>query len=92
MKGRRLILVGLLLSLLLVPWTSAWADTESQDGLVWNDWVDTVVQWVVGLVTDGPDTETLTFEAPNSENELQTQVPTDQDRHGGLDPDSHSAK
>jgi|GEM_PF-5750126 hypothetical protein len=95
MKVRRLILVGLLLSLLLLPWTSAWADTESQDEPVWNGWVDTVdtvVQWIVGLVTDDTDTNTFTLEAPDPESQLQTQIPTEQDRHGGLDPDSNTAK
>lgn len=95
MRVRRLIFVGLLVSALLLPWTSASAAPESQDEPVWTGWIDSVVQWVAAIVTTedgGTDTEdggTVTFTLdPADTSQLHSQPSDDSERRVSIDPDS----
>jgi len=92
MKIYRLVIVGLVLGLLVTP--VAWADSETgeEEGLWGLDWVDEVVSWIVGLVTEEPDpigTDIDLFSLGDpTGNELQSTPPPDEDRQASIDPAS----
>lgn len=95
MKAFRLVIVGLVLALLIAP--IAWADSESagDEGIRDLDWIESVVTWIAGLVTEEPDptgttTELLSPVDPSGE-EFQSE-PSEGERQGGLDPAGHTAK
>lgn len=94
MRIYRLVIVGLVLGLLVTP--IAWADSEAgeEQGLWGLDWVDEVVSWVVGLITEGPDPIGTDLEllspADPTANELQT-TSSDEDRTVAIDPAGNKA-
>lgn len=96
MRIYRLVIVGLVLGLLVTP--IAWADSETgeEEGLWGLDWVDEVVSWVVGLITEGPDpigigTDTELFSlADPTASEFQSTPPPDEDRQASIDPASNN--
>ena len=84
---RRLILVGLLVSLLTTP--IAWADTTAgQDEGLWSfDWLRNVVSWVQSII-EGPDPipqDKSPLDLQDSQQEAQS-VPAEEDRSTGIDP------
>lgn len=89
MKIYRLVIVGLVLGLLVTP--IAWADSETgaEEGLWGLDWVQGVVSWIAGLITEEPDpigTDVgLLSPAEPTELELQS-TPSDEDRTVAIDP------
>lgn len=92
MKIYRLVIVGMVLGLLVTP--VAWADSDAgeEEGLWGLDWVDEVVSWIVGWVTEEPDpigadTDLFSLEDPTG-NEFQSTVPSDEDRQTSIDPAS----
>jgi len=85
MKVRRLLMVGLLLSLLVSPLT--WADTTAGDeeGFWGIDWLQNLVSWAQSII-EGPDPipqNPLELEDPQQE--VQS-IPNEQDRDGAIDP------
>lgn len=96
MKIRRLVSVGLLLTLLAAP--IAWADDSSgqasgQDEGFWGlDWIQSVVSWVKSIVDDpDPTTQDVGLLDPTSTQEQYQSTPTDDsDRSGALDPQGSS--
>lgn len=95
MKASRIVIVGLIFGLLMTP--IAWADSDSpgDDGVRALDWVESVVTWITGLVTEertptAPSTELLS-PLDGSGEEFQS-TSSDGDRQGGLDPAGHTAE
>lgn len=87
MKGRRLIVVGLLLSLFVTP--IAWAEgtTAGQDEGSWSDWLQNVVSWIQSII-EGPDPipqDGHPLDLQDSQDAVQS-VPGEEDRTGAIDP------
>ena len=95
MKASHVVIVGMIFGLLITP--IAWADSEStgDDGVRGLDWVENVVTWIAGLVTESPDptaTTTDLFSPVDESGEELQSTPSEGDRQGGLDPAGNTAR
>ena len=90
MKVRRLILVGLVLSLLLSPITWAQDPSSDEGESFWGlDWLRTVVSWVQSII-EGPDPIPQDIDPFQLQSTTQLDTQTAQsgttDRGGEIDP------